>query len=197
MVFWENFIEGVTKHLGEITGTAFAAAIVGIIVKIWEKIIQGHVPDTNNEDTKKQPANHGDNEDTKEDIPEPKIKIDKNNIPPKIEPDEISHIPEEPKNSPEVIDLMAHAYNHDSKAQVLLGTMYLNGVGGLPCDYTKSLYWYGQAAEHGSSDGQYWLGFMYENGNGTLKDINKAVRCYQKAAAQGHSGAKEALSRLQ
>ncbi len=44
-------------------------------------------------------------------------------------------------------------------------------------------------AERGNIDVQYNLGECYYSGNGTKKDINKAIRWFTSAANQGHSGA--------
>ena len=44
-------------------------------------------------------------------------------------------------------------------------------------------------AERGNVDVQYNLGECYYSGNGTKKDINKAIKWFTSAANQGHSGA--------
>jgi TPR repeat protein len=46
-----------------------------------------------------------------------------------------------------------------------------------------------KAAEQGSSNAQYNLGFMYEKGQGTPQDYKKAVKWYKKSAEQGYANA--------
>lgn len=63
-------------------------------------------------------------------------------------------------------------------------------------DLEKSLYWTKRAAEHGDRDGQFNLGWMYENGLGVGLDVKEALFWYEKAAAQEHDLAKEKLAEL-
>lgn len=292
MSFWEGFIEGITKNLGEMIGAGFVAAFIGagywikkildsrkqkseqiiieetkhyttlekiehaadtgdswvqyllgekyeheqnytLAVLYYRKSAEQGVPaaqynlgvmyehgrgvnkiiaearkwyhkaaDQNYQDAIEALKRLGNNipelEDKKEDIIKPKPKID---ITLKIEP-EVKDVKtqekiDEQKYSPKVNDLIKSARGGNAEAQVKLGTMFTTGLGGLPCDYTQSVYWYKKAAEQGNSDGQYWLGVMLEQGNGTPRNINEARRYYQKAAAQGHSVAKKVLKRLQ
>ena len=46
-----------------------------------------------------------------------------------------------------------------------------------------------KAAEQGDAFAQYSLAYMYDNGEGTLKDLNKAFYWYSKAAEQGVANA--------
>ena len=46
------------------------------------------------------------------------------------------------------------------------------------------------------AEARYELGCMYENGEGCIADVEKAIEWYDAAAWKGHSGAKEALIRL-
>lgn len=50
-----------------------------------------------------------------------------------------------------------------------------------------------RAANAGDSTAQRWLGFRYLNGRGVAKDKNQAKYWFSKAAAQGDSGAAQAL----
>jgi len=45
--------------------------------------------------------------------------------------------------------------------------------------------WYHKAAEQGDADAQYWLGVMYDNGEGVTQDNGKALKRFQAAANQG------------
>lgn len=59
------------------------------------------------------------------------------------------------------------------KAPRYLGLMYLNGEGVAQNVQTAFAY-FTQAAEAGDITGQYWLGYCYENGVGTEKDMTQA-----------------------
>jgi TPR repeat protein len=73
-----------------------------------------------------------------------------------------------------------------------LGDRYYNSK-----DYGGALEWYRRAADRGLSDAQFNLGFLYENGWGVTKDLDRAKGWYQKAADQGDDFAKDRLQRLQ
>ena len=60
----------------------------------------------------------------------------------------------------------------------------------------QAVYWYRKAAEQGDDDGQFLLGYMYENGKGVAKDMGEAARLYRLAADQGSAAAQSSLSRL-
>jgi len=62
-----------------------------------------------------------------------------------------------------------------------------------PIDFLKTKH----AAEQGITKSQYELGWLYEFGvDGVQKDISKAIDWYKKAAEQGDSEARNALSRM-
>ncbi len=58
---------------------------------------------------------------------------------------------------------------------------------------TEALQLIKRAANAGDSTAQRWLGFRYLNGRGVAKDKNQAKYWFGKAAAQGDSGAAQAL----
>jgi genome sequencing data, contig C250 len=63
-------------------------------------------------------------------------------------------------------------------------------------DYSRAFFLYRPLAENGDASAQYKLGLMYENGQGTKRDMEKAREWYEKAAANGDEEAKEALKNL-
>ena len=63
-------------------------------------------------------------------------------------------------------------------------------------DYSRAFFLYRPLAENGDASAQYKLGLMYENGQGTKRDMEKAREWYEKAAANGYEAAKEALKNL-
>jgi hypothetical protein len=60
--------------------------------------------------------------------------------------------------------------------------------------YEKALPLYAQLADAGNAEAQFRLGEMYWYGDGTQPDLKMATAWMQKAAAQGHAGAKESLA---
>jgi TPR repeat protein len=63
-------------------------------------------------------------------------------------------------------------------------------------DDTKAAVQFQLAADQGNLYGQYWLGYLYENGLGVQQDSAKAVSYYRLAANQGHLSAINYLNSL-
>ena len=59
---------------------------------------------------------------------------------------------------------------------------------------TESVRWYTSAANQGHSKAQNSLGYMYEHGEGVVKDLNKAFYWFQKAAVSGNRNAQHNLA---
>src|SRR6266849_3463369 len=89
----------------------------------------------------------------------------------------------------------AAAQNHAS-AQFNLGLLYANGHG-VPQDYAMARQWYEQAAAQGNADArgwfekaaaqgntnaQFYLGSLYEKGDGVPRNYAEATKWYEKAA---------------
>ena len=78
-----------------------------------------------------------------------------------------------------------------------LGSMYLEGRGGLTKDDVQALSWFRKSADAGDEMGMISLGYMYSNGLGGLpKDVEQAVVWYRKAAQLGSAEAQATLTRL-
>ena len=56
-------------------------------------------------------------------------------------------------------------------------------------DYATALREWQPLAEQGDPSAQFYLGLLYENGDGVPRDFSKAREWYQKAAAQGEAKA--------
>ncbi|PKC62540.1 HCP-like protein [Rhizophagus irregularis] len=100
------------------------------------------------------------------------------------------------------------AENGNVKSQSYMGYCYLKGYG-IDKNETKAFEWYLKSAENGDAmsqnnytksatrgctDGQYNLGYCYENGKGTDKNEKKAFKWYTKAAAaKGDAAAQNKL----
>lgn len=80
---------------------------------------------------------------------------------------------------------LAAQYGHAS-AQGILGSLYLQGEGGLKKDDVEAVRLFQLAANQRYAAGQSALGFMYESGRGGLaKDGIEAERLYRLAAING------------
>ncbi len=63
------------------------------------------------------------------------------------------------------------------------------GKGVIPVNYDEAFKWYSIGAERGDSKALLFLGQMYEYGNGTQKNLETAMACYEKAYEEGNSDA--------
>ncbi len=81
-------------------------------------------------------------------------------------------------------EFFSAAKSGDVDSQMILGEMYLDGIG-VDIDHQKAFYWLSKAAQAGDIEAQYLLGFMYENGLKVQKNISRATKWYTKAALQG------------
>jgi hypothetical protein len=95
---------------------------------------------------------------------------------------------------PIVVKQSAEAGNKN--AQLMLGTMYEDGLGGLPVDLRDAAHWYEKAAQQGYPKAQYNLGLLYEDGRGVKQDYKKAAYWYEKAAKSGFTEAQNNLGVL-
>jgi len=76
------------------------------------------------------------------------------------------------------------AKSGDVDSQMILGEMYLDGIG-VKIDHEKAFFWLAKAAGNGDVEAQYLLGFMYENGLKVAKNVKRATKWYKEAAKQG------------
>lgn len=80
---------------------------------------------------------------------------------------------------------------------VLIGMLVI-GTSHATDDPMKSLFLFQQKmAKHGSTAAMMKLGEMYEQGQGTSQDFDKAIEMYQKARQGGQSDADAAIARVQ
>ena len=57
-----------------------------------------------------------------------------------------------------------------------------------------AISWYTKAAQQGQLDAQYRLGLLYQNGNGTEKDLETAAKWLLMSAEGGYQPAKTAIA---
>jgi len=70
-------------------------------------------------------------------------------------------------------------------AAYAIGNMFRKGNKGVQQSDEQAVYWYKDAAGHGSARAQYALGTMYEIGKGVQRSDKQAVYWFQLAAKQG------------
>lgn len=74
-------------------------------------------------------------------------------------------------------------------AQRNMGVMYMKGLG-VPKDEWSASMWFEKAAEKGDTLAQYYLAWMYDTGQGTLRqNLEKAAKWYRQSASQGNADA--------
>ncbi|MEI8248149.1 MAG: hypothetical protein WCI51_20100 [Lentisphaerota bacterium] len=88
------------------------------------------------------------------------------------------------------------AIAYSSTMQLIIYAEYKQGhVYAQDQNMEKAVEYYRKAADHGYARAQYKLGICYANGEGVKKDMEAAARWWRRAAAQGHSHAKELLKK--
>ncbi|EJK77681.1 hypothetical protein THAOC_00471 [Thalassiosira oceanica] len=99
-----------------------------------------------------------------------------------------------PDNDADALPMVqARVAKKDPEAINYLGEQYFHGVLGLQKDMQKAVDLYTEAAELGSIQALFNLGFAYERGNGVKQDMAKAAEFYGRAAMQGHVGCRHNL----
>jgi TPR repeat protein len=78
----------------------------------------------------------------------------------------------------------ARAAQGDASAEALLGRAYYEGLG-VPRSYPNALLWLNKAEAQNNPDAMFFLGLMFEYGRGVGQDIDRAVKLFDRAAAQG------------
>jgi TPR repeat protein len=68
------------------------------------------------------------------------------------------------------------------------GSYYTNGWG-VKKDYAEALRWYRMAADLGSPDAEFYVGFFYDSGSSVPRDYGEALRWYRMAADQDNAAA--------
>lgn len=79
------------------------------------------------------------------------------------------------------------------EAQWRIGDHLLRGEGGFEWNATEAVGWLTKSSEQGYDQAQFLLGWCYEHGLGTTKDLNQATMWYQHASKQGNSQATDRL----
>lgn len=85
-------------------------------------------------------------------------------------------------------ELKPRAEQGDAKSQVLLGTLYYDGLG-VPRDFKEALKWFKLSVQQGDADAQLFLGRMYHRGLGVPQNYHEAHQLYRLSAEQGDADA--------
>lgn len=67
------------------------------------------------------------------------------------------------------------------ESERVIAQAFIQGVGTYK-DYKEALHWYQQSADHGDSEAQNTLGYMYYIGNGVEQDFSKGAEFFLQAA---------------
>lgn len=84
----------------------------------------------------------------------------------------------------------------DPYGQLNLARYLIQGKAGTPKNFPRGFSMLQKSASQGIPQAQHNLGWCYENGVGTQRNLDEAVRWYRTAAANGYKKADEALQRL-
>jgi len=79
-------------------------------------------------------------------------------------------------------------------AQLAVGLMYNDGIGGVAADAAMAAGWFKQAAERGHPEAQRLLGLMYVKGAGVERDAGQALIWLRMSAEQGYAQGELALA---
>ena len=97
------------------------------------------------------------------------------------------------KDIPHAIKLFEKtADSNSTNAMLLLGRIYYEKVK----DYSKALHWFSKGSEKGDLESKYRLALMYEKGEGTPVDPQKANALYEQVAAQNGQFSNDAKQKL-
>lgn len=84
----------------------------------------------------------------------------------------------------------------DVEAQINLCNIYYIIAQGVPRNYAEAVKWCRLAAEQGSADAQFRLGYFYSEGFGVPQSYAEAIVWYRRAAEQGNAEAQGSLGAL-
>ncbi len=97
----------------------------------------------------------------------------------------------------EVVNMYIEAIMGEPIFQAVIGSLFYEGKM-VDIDYKEAFYWCLKAAEYGigMDEQQYYVGRMYELGQGVKRDNKKAVEWYIKASSQNNILATARLTEL-
>lgn len=75
----------------------------------------------------------------------------------------------------------------DAEAQYYVARIYANGMSGVQVDYAQAAHWYELAAGQGYKAAEQELGYLYEQGLGVPRDLQRALNLQRKASGLGEA----------
>ena len=105
-----------------------------------------------------------------------------------------------PSGNEKLKALREKAEKGDSDSMLELGSAYLNGYPGYGLDdkpyYQEAMKWFHAALDKGNTTAFWYIGVMYEIGEGVPQDYDEANKWYKAGADKGDRGCEEALAQL-
>lgn len=92
--------------------------------------------------------------------------------------------------------LLESTLNGDRDAMLSLGVFLKEGRNGIPVNLEEAFTWFQKAAERKNPRAWYYLGAAYEHGDGTKRDVVKALACYKEGSAQKNFRSQQAYRAL-
>ncbi len=80
-----------------------------------------------------------------------------------------------------------HLEDPDMDAYEKIGTLYREGLDGIPRNYQTAIEWYQKGIDAGKVPSVTGLGYMYLHGFGIVRDYEKALELFQQAAEQNNA----------
>ncbi len=96
-----------------------------------------------------------------------------------------------------ITNLKAGAKNKEPQSCHELAELYYHGQGDVSQDYGKAVNLFLVAAECGDYKAQYFLGVMYQKGQGVLQDYVRAHMWYNLATSNGYEEAVDARDEIE
>jgi TPR repeat protein len=82
------------------------------------------------------------------------------------------------------------------KAKIVLGNIYIDGLGMAHADFSKALACYTEAAEANDAEAQYIIGSLYYSGRGVHQSYAEAAKWFEKSALNGYVKAQSDLGEM-
>ena len=103
-----------------------------------------------------------------------------------------------PKNSKKVAKRYYIASELESaEALFNIGTMHRFGYGVKEINKAVAAQYFQKAAEKGHIEAQYWIGYMFQTGEGLPQNCERAIEWFKKAADKGDEPARKWLIALE
>lgn len=83
-------------------------------------------------------------------------------------------------------DIQNAAFSGNPEAQHDLAALYTAGQEGVAQDFEKAFFWFKESGKENVANSRYNLGVLYQQGLGTLKNVENAMNMYRSAALLGH-----------